>query len=290
MSDRMMVEARSAFEDDARAGAGSPIPWNDLPAFLAVARHGGLSAAARATGSSAPTLGRRMRAIERALGRDLFVRRTHGYDLTDAGRGLAVDLEEVEARVLRLTAPSSDEALPMVKVTAGTWTMYALAGAVRRIVGDPPRLRLRLLSQEVVLSIRRREASIGFRNARPTKDGLAGRRLRRVEFAPYAASDAPNLWIAVTADTPSARWVRARGGDRAACEIDSPRLALDLARGGVGRALLPTFVGDADPQLQRIGLTVEDLAHEQWLVTHADDRALPEVRYVLDRIVEIIGG
>ena len=48
--------------------------WDDLHLFLAVAREGGLSPAARATGRSAATLGRRMLALERAMGRELFVR------------------------------------------------------------------------------------------------------------------------------------------------------------------------------------------------------------------------
>ncbi len=265
------------------------IPWNDLAAFLAVAQHGGLSAAARAFGSSAPTLGRRMRILERALGRELFVRRTHGYDLTEDGRHLAGELEQVEARLARLTAPTGEDVLPLVKVSAGTWTMLALASRVREIIGSPPQFRIRLLSGEGVVSMGRREASIGFRNRRPTEDGLAGRQLRRVEFAPYALPDAPKVWIVVSAQTPSARWVRAHAGSAIACETDTPRLALDLALAGVGKALLPTLLADTQAPLRRIGDPVDELAHEQWLVTHADDRALPEVRLALDRIAVIVG-
>ena len=93
----------------------------------------------------------------------------------------------------------------------------------------------------------------------------------------------------VRADTPSARWVAERCGERVACETDTPRLALDLALRGVGRALLPTFVGDARETLERVGPAIEELAHEQWLVTHQDDRALPEVRRALDRIAAVFG-
>lgn len=272
--------------DGAGRADGRAPGWDELAAFLAVARHGGLSAAARATDASAPTLGRRMRALERRLGRELFVRRTQGYELTDEGRRLRDGLEDVATRIDRLTRPGPDEALPLVRVTAGTWTMLALAASVERLVGEPPDLRLRLLADEDVLSIPRREAAIGFRNRRPVESGLAGRRLRRVAFAPYAVADAPARWIRVVADTPSARWVAGRGG-AVACETATPRLALDLALGGVGRALLPTFVGDARPPLERVGAIVEELSHEQWLVTHQDDRHLPEVRRALDRIATV---
>ena len=61
--------------------------WDDLHLFLAVAREGGLSPAARLTGRSAATLGRRMLALERSMGRELFVRHERGYELTaDCGR------------------------------------------------------------------------------------------------------------------------------------------------------------------------------------------------------------
>lgn len=265
------------------------VPWGDLAAFLAIARNGGLSAAAREIGSSPPTLGRRMRAMERLLGRELFVRRSHGYDLTDAGERLREDLHPAELAIIRATVPVRDDVLPVVRITAGTWTMLALADVLPSITGDPPDLRARLLQGESVLSIPRREAAIGFRNSRPKEAGLAARKLRPVIFAPYAAPGAPKRWIVVRAQTPSARWVAERCGDAVTAEVDAPRLALDLALRGVGQVLVPTFVGDARPELERVGADVEELSHDQWLVTHDDDRALPEIRRALDRIAEAFG-
>ncbi len=59
--------------------------WDDLRLFLAVAREGGLAAASASTGKSPPTLGRRMLALERRLGLELFERLPRGYALTDQG-------------------------------------------------------------------------------------------------------------------------------------------------------------------------------------------------------------
>jgi DNA-binding transcriptional LysR family regulator len=266
-----------------------PARWDDLAAFLAVARTGGLSAAAREIGSSAPTLGRRMRALERNLGRELFVRRTHGYDLTDAGRNMQRELESVAGRLDRITSRSAGNASPVVKLSAGTWTTLTLARRARELAGDPPDVRIRFMASEDILSINRREAVIGIRNRRPTEAGLAGRRLAHVDFAAYAAPDASSGWIRVRADTPSARWVAARAEDGIAHEASHPRLALDLALAGAGRAILPTFVGDREAGLVRVGEPVPELAHDQWLVTHDDDRALPEVRRTIDRVVRILG-
>lgn len=263
------------------------LEWNDVAAFLAIARHGGLSVAAREIGSSAPTLGRRMRAMERYLNRELFVRRSHGYDLTDDGERLRDELAAAETVIARATTPSPKGALPVVRIAAGTWTMLALTDHLSKITGDPPDLRLRLLQGEDVLSIPRREAAIGFRSQRPASDGLAGRQLRRVTFAPYATLNAPDRWIVVRSDTASARWVAERCGETIAVETDTPRLALDLALKGSGRAMLPTFVGDAHAALERNGHQIEELAHDQWLVTHDEDRHLPEIRRAIDRIAEV---
>lgn len=230
-----------------------------------------------------------MRLLERQLGRELFIRRTHGYDLTEDGARLLAELAPAEAVITRATIPASDHALPVVRIAAGTWTMLALVRVVPALLGDPPDLRLRLLQGEDVLSIPRREAAIGFRARRPAQDGLAGRQLRPVAFAPYAAPGAADRWIMVRADTPSARWVAERSGGGAVVETDTPRLALDLALQGIGRVMLPTFIGDAQAGLDRAGAEVAELAHDQWLVTHDEDRHLPEVRRALDRIAEAIG-
>ena len=284
-----MTATEDRADDLGSTGPYSHVPWDDLSAFLAVARHGGLSAAAREIGSSAPTLGRRMRALERALGRELFVRRTHGYALTEEGTRLAEDLQPAEDAIARATFIKGGETLPLVKITAGTWTAFALTDVIRSITGNPPDLRVRLLQGEDRLSIPRREAAIGFRSRRPVEIGLAARKLRRVDFASFATADAPDQWIVVRATTPSARWVAQRCGNRIAAETDTPRLALDLALRGLGRVLLPTFIGDQQSELKRVGPVVDDLSHDQWLVSHDEDRKLPEVRSALDRIGRAFG-
>lgn len=264
--------------------------WDDLHLFLAVAREGGLSPAARATGRSAATLGRRMLALERVMGRELFVRHDRGYELTADGRQLLDDLTEVESRIVRLTGSPGDAERRLVKVSAGSWTTLALLDRLDDIIGSPVDIRLRFISTETTLDIPRREVVIGFRNRRPTEDGLAGRSVSRVEFAPYARADAPERWVKVLADTPSARWLGKMIGNDAVCEVSSPRNSLDLALAGKGIALLPTFIGDAQTALRRTGGTIPELAHEQWIVTHQDDRHLPEVRRTIDRMCRVLEG
>lgn len=264
------------------------VDWDDLHLFLAVAREGGLSPAAKVTQRSAATLGRRMLALERAMGRELFVRHDRGYEMTSEARKLLEELTEIEARIVRLTARPGAKERPLVKVSAGTWTTLALLEKLDEITGQPADIRLRFISAETTLDMPRREVVIGFRNRRPTEESLAGRNLSRVEFAPYARTGAPERWIKVLADTPSARWLDKTIGNDAVCEVNAPRNSLDLALAGKGIALLPTFIGDGQKGLKRTGGTIPELAHDQWIVTHQDDRHLPEVRRTIDRMCRVL--
>lgn len=261
------------------------VRWDDVAIFLAVAQTGGLAPAAKFVALSAPTLGRRIRALERAMGQDLFIRRTHSYDLTDAGIALLRDLEGVAGHIERATARPERDNLPLVKVSAGTWTSLALARCWRSLTGNPPDVRLRFMSSEATLSIARREASISIRNRRPNEPGLAGRKLAPNEFAIFAAHYAPSNWIIPTVDTPSSRWAKERAGRDIHHEVTHPRLALDLALEGAGQIVLPTFIGDKETKLERRSEAISELSHDAWLVAHDDDRHLPEIRRVIDRIV-----
>lgn len=62
--------------------------WDDLRTFLAIARHGTLSAAARALGVTQPTMGRRLAAMEARTGARLLQRQPGRYALTSLGESV----------------------------------------------------------------------------------------------------------------------------------------------------------------------------------------------------------
>lgn len=78
-------------------GEAELMDWSDIRSFLAIARAGSLGRAARAAGLTQPTMGRRLRALETALGQTLFQRTAGGFVLTEAGEAAlehAVRMEE----------------------------------------------------------------------------------------------------------------------------------------------------------------------------------------------------
>ena len=262
--------------------------WNDLKLFLAVARNKGLSGAARDTGSSAPTLGRRMQALEKATGEEIFHRHARGYDLTEQGEAFFSRVVELEASVIPLVSTKDKAGKTLVKISAGQWTLNALSRNIHKITDAAPDALLRFISADEYLNINHREAVIGIRNQRPEQLGLACRKVGTVSFAGYATDPSIEGWIRVTANTPSAKWLASLSGVRTVMEVNSSQLAKQLALKGVGRVVLPCFIGDRIQGLSKVHALIPELDHEQWLVSHEQDRFIPAVRQVLNATYDVL--
>ena len=262
--------------------------WDDYALFAAVARTGGLARAAAATGTSPATVSRRMRALEARLGRRLFRHGGAGYALTPEGRALAEKTRPMEAAAVDIAQWSAAAAGPVcVRVSAGTWTADDLARNLPRYWGPGDPWVPEFVHCDQAMDLARREIDVGVRNARPDQPWLAGRRTARIEYAAYAASEAVRGWIGPTHDaaaTPSGRWIRAEHGAAIVTTANSPRLAARMAAAGVGRVVLPTFVGDRMTSLVRVCGPIEALASEEWLVSHQDARHQPAIRAALEAI------
>jgi LysR family glycine cleavage system transcriptional activator len=82
-----------------------------MEAFIEVARHGTVKAAASELGLSMPALSRRIQTLEHAVGRPLFDRHHHGLRLTESGRELQAQLvpvlDELRAVIARAGSPDA---------------------------------------------------------------------------------------------------------------------------------------------------------------------------------------
>ena len=95
--------------------------WDVYRCFMTVARGGGLTGAAHATGLSPATIGRRMLELEERTGRVLFVRSQTGYALTAEGRFLFEQLQEMEAAARKVESWQKEgEARPPLSWVAQT--------------------------------------------------------------------------------------------------------------------------------------------------------------------------
>src|SRR4051812_10797850 len=80
----------------AETQSGRMFDWNDLKAFLAVARGGSTLAASKAMRVNQTTVARRIEALEAALSLKLFERGQAGSRLTEAGEDLVAEAERME--------------------------------------------------------------------------------------------------------------------------------------------------------------------------------------------------
>lgn len=271
--------------------------WDDLRLFLAVARLGGLTPAARTTGASPATLGRRIIALERAIGRPLFVRAQTGYTLTRDGEDLLARAEQVEtamAGVERLREGFCIERV--VRISAGWWTSMFLAANIGELWQAEDRIAIELVTANARLDIARRQADIGIRNARPTEAWLAGRLTGHTAYALYSGNRLINgvqagFFVGSLGDgtqTTAARWLEAHHGDRIAIRGNDPMAVRELVAAGAGLTVLPCFAADPDPRLVRIAPPIAELMAEQWIVTHHEERHDPTIRKVADAIARLM--
>ena len=82
--------------------ARTMLPWDDLQTFLSIARHGTLSAAARALGVQQSTMGRRLMGLEERAGARLLAKTPSGFVMTPAGEAILGHVERIEAETLAI--------------------------------------------------------------------------------------------------------------------------------------------------------------------------------------------
>lgn len=266
--------------------------WDDLKLFLHVASEGGLSAAAARTGLSAPTIGRRMLALERTTGRSLFVRSQQGYRLAPDGETL---LEHV--RAMQRTADSIADwnaqafSMPIVSIGADAWLSGYIGDHTPEIRGREDRFRLCCKSLHKGVDFTYREADIGIVARRPESGNVAIRRSVVVAHSIYRASDLAEdetmPWVSLGTDnshSPADKWVFQNHEADIRTWTNSPDILPRLIARGNGRGVLPCFIGNSVPGLVREGGIIADLTYTMWIVANDDDRHRPEVRQVIERL------
>jgi DNA-binding transcriptional LysR family regulator len=281
------------------------VQWDDLRVFLAVAQAGSLRRAGRALGLGQPTVVRRLKQLEHALGARLFTRTPDGHQVTRAGRDLlplAQHMAEAATAIDRRRAALEDDAGGVGRVAAHEWAARGLAPRLADLAGAHRDDTVELVETHADPDLDRREADLFVRHGLPTREHLVRVALGTMALAVYGeaglvtaqpAARTETRWRAcpwVAYDTPheyfrSMAWLGQKVGDRAP-RVRANRLALqhEAIRGGAGLGLLPCFLGDADPALARVTPPIADLTVDYWLVVHPDLRAVGRVRRVTDWI------
>lgn len=281
--------------------------WDDVRFFLAVARTGSLSGAARILRVGHVTVGRRISALERRLAAKLLSRTPDGFTVTAAGQAILTQCGAMESAALdleRVAAGRDTHATGTVRVTTTEALAHlVLAPAIAAVRGNHPQLQVDLSVGVRTLDVVRREADLAVRFARPSAAELVCRKLGEVAFSLYASrryltrcgspkrgSGLAGHDLITFTGMPAASSPFFLGesleGARIALRCDSPLVQLRAAARDVGIAELACVLGDESNQVTRVWPDEPPALRTAWLVMHQDLRRSARIRVVASAIGE----
>lgn len=281
--------------------------WDDATVFLAVARTGTLTSAARSLGIGVATASRRVERLESALSIPLFARNHTGYKLTDQGAALLPRAELLEQAMLGFRAGAKEE----VEVTGHVRLATAenLANAIiiptlAPLLERHPSLTLEVATDISMVNLHRRDADLAVRMVRPTQGNVSVRRIGTLGYGLYGSpaymakrvgiSSGESLendhmigWSERQNMLPVAQWLEmSMRGNPPKLLTTSLSAQVKAAVAGLGLAIIPHFLG----QEAGLQLLPREIGVDQpiWLVIHNDLTASQRVRVVADHLVETI--
>ncbi|CEJ16122.1 HTH-type transcriptional activator AmpR [bacterium YEK0313] len=268
----------------------SRIDWNDLRYVLAVADNASPAAAARALGVNHTTVLRRVAAFEARLKVRLFDRLPTGYALTAAGEEILAMARELSGQVAALERKILGRDLRLdgsLRVTTTDTLMVSLLPPLlARFLRDHPGIVLEVTTTNQLANLTKRDADVAIRPAADPPETLVGRKVADVAFAVYAAPGAAaesgvRRWVgtdAGLAGTVAARWLAAEVPEGAiALRADTMVGMAEAAAAGIGAAVLPCYLGDRWPGLERLGAVIDNPRSALWVLTHEDLRRTARV-------------
>lgn len=283
------------------------VEWDDLRIFLAIAREGTLVAAARKLGQTQPTMGRRLRALEEAVGHTLFQRSSEGFHLTEEGSAIFAHAERMEEEVLAATrALAGHEAglEGLLRVASSEWFgRYLLAPILAEFGRVHPRVVVELLTEPRLRDLGRREADLSFRIKPFDEPELVSRRVLHVPYALYGvqgtASPVRGSGVGhrlITMDTafaamPDAEWLaRVLPKATIAFRSNNREVQAELCARGAGLAVLPRPLGDRTPSIVALDVGEEPPGRDTFAGYHRDLRHQKRLRAFFDLAVARLGG
>ncbi|AOK55341.1 LysR family transcriptional regulator [Burkholderia stagnalis] len=286
--------------------------WDDARVFVALHRERTLRAAARALDIDQATVGRRLAALEHALGATLFLRTSNGYALTPVGKIAirAAEAMEQSAHDLVRHAQGVDKRLAgEVKLsTTDALAQEFVMPAIERLHAKHPDVSVMLDTTTRVLNLAKREADIAIRTVKPRNPDLLARRLASWETGLFASRDyvrrhgepVPGERFAghdlVVYQPHLAKMAvpafvgEPLAGGRIVARLNTNLTLRAAMKAGLGICEIPVPMGERDGLVRIWPDRSGDARYEIWLVTHQDLRHTARIRVTIDEIVAAFGG
>ncbi|HET7411839.1 MAG TPA: LysR family transcriptional regulator [Pararhizobium sp.] len=282
--------------------------WNHIRSFVAIADAGTLSGAAKATGTSQPTLGRHIDELETSSGVTLFVRGRSGMSLTEAGLALIDDARAMarEADHLALTiAGRAASAAGPVRITASEIVAtYFLPPILARLSDSEPEIEIELVASNAVQNLLSRDADIAVRMVRPAQNDVIARKVNDMAMGTFAASSYlerhgrpktlddlfKHRLIGFDRDDLMLRTLRAMGLEAErrmfAFRTDHQVAYWELLKAGAGVGFGGRHLASLTPGIVAVMPDLAIAPLPMWLASHQELRTSLKIRRVMDFLQE----
>ena len=274
-------------------------------------RTGSLSAAARSSGQTQPTIARHIAQLEDGLGGGaLFVRSPQGLTPTETADALlphALAMEASAAAMVRAASAGQDELRGVVRITASdVVSVEVLPPILAALQSAYPGLDFELVASNQTADLLRRDADIAVRMVRPAQSALVAVKVGDIPIGAFARRDylerrgmpdrtgdiSGHALIGYDHETISVQALRQLGlnltRDMFALRTDSDLAQLAAIRAGFGIGLCQVGLARRDPQLVR--LFADELRYPlpTWITMHEDLRGIRRMRLVFDHLAEAL--
>lgn len=284
--------------------------WDDIRHFLAVARAGRLSKACQQLGVNQATVGRRISALESALGSKLFDKSPQGYTLTEAGERLIPVAEQMESATISAVAQIADEEQHF----SGTIRLGAPDGVATYLISEGaksfserhPNLELQIVASPRTFSLSKREADFTITVSPPNQGRLKVRKISDFNLHLYASksfinANPPIKRISDIKHLPNVAYIPDLITDKKLDylplidddikpNITSTSLHVQLycTLAGAGLCIIPDFIAKHHSDLIPVLKDEVNFKRSFWLVVHEDYARLERIKIISDYLTSHI--
>lgn len=268
--------------------------WSHLEFFLATARHGTLSAAAKELDVNHTTVARRIGSLEKEFQVKLFKRKNTGYALTEHGANLLAEVRNIEEMINQTKSKfiSTPENIMGKLSVARTTDSNRFNSVLKRFQDSYPNVELSSYVGTSESQIKSYEADVTILTTRYPPQDMVAKKIGTTEMHIYGSKN--YLKDKDTKDLESLDWLSFRGDsvrpntfDLIRRSVKNPNIKfasdsyseiLEFTLAGSGVA----FLADLDVESKKDMQIIAPQEHHQtvhiWLVFHPDLVSNPRVQ------------
>lgn len=253
----------------------------DIDLIGEIVAAGSVRKASETLGLHAATVYRQIKDLQKRVSSPLFQRLNGHYQPTALALDIADAAYENRDRLAlvnrRISGESQDLAGP-VRVTTADTLYNIVAEGIASTAAAYPELRITLQLSNRMADLSRHEADVAIRPATAVNGELVGRRAAKFDYRIFGVSEEQQFWIGFTGslnNIPAGQWLtRNVKENEISVRVDSFLTAAALCRCGLGKAVLPSYLGK---DLRPLADAITCLRSDIWVLTHPDLKAAPRI-------------